>query len=83
MRPGSSFPAALGSVLWLRIAHLSRADESLDRAFARRSFGIADIAQQMRRLFGSRGGSGRQDVPHVAEDEEMKRSSPEDAGPAA
>ena len=69
MRPGGSFPKAFASAQCLQNASLSREDKSLVLAGVRGSSGIAEIAQQMRRLFGPTGGSGRQDVLYVAADE--------------
>ena len=61
-------------MLCLQNASLSRADKSPILVTAHGSLGVGGIAQQMRHLLGPVGGSGRQDVLYVAEDEKMKGS---------
>ena len=75
LRPSGSFPAVFASMMCLRNASLSRKGRSLVFASVRGSLGIAESAQQARRLFGPKGGSGRQDVLYVAEGEGGKGSS--------
>ena len=71
INPGGTFPAAFVSVLRLKNASFSWADKSFVPTSVRGCLGIAEIAQKMRRVSGPFGGSGRQDVLYVAEDEEV------------
>ena len=57
VQPGGTPPEAFAAELCLQLASLARADKSPVLASTRRSFGVVEIAQQMRRLCGPMGGS--------------------------
>ena len=62
MQMGGAFPGALAHVLRMRNAALPRAEKSSILAGAQGNVGFPAVAEQLRRLFGPRGGAAHQDV---------------------
>ena len=59
---GKRFPERFAPIFRTPNAGLPRQEKSLVMASSQRSLSFMDVAAKMRRLFGSRGGRGRQDV---------------------
>ena len=59
---GGAIPEVSLSTTCMRSASPSRPEKSLALASAQGNLGTPDVAQQMRRLFGSRGGAVRRDI---------------------
>ena len=62
MQMRGTFPETFVSVLCVHKAPPSRSKKSLAPASARRNLRISVAARELRRLFGPRGGTARQDV---------------------
>ena len=59
---GSGFPEQYASILRIYNAGTPRQEKSLLMAGSPKSLKVIEVAADMRKLFGSRGGAGRQDV---------------------
>ena len=62
METGAGYPKQVASLLRMHNAGLPRQEKSPAMASSRRNLRFAEAAANMRRLFGSRGGGGRQEA---------------------
>ena len=74
MQPGGTSPEAFVAAPCLRNVSPPHSDKSLVLAITHGLLGIAEIAQQIRRLFSRIGGAGRQDISFTDDETDEEQS---------